>query len=551
MAYVNGDYIKGTAEGYKDLLAVIIGWMTEPSNAGGNWSVIQDYVDTHHKNDGERNVILRGDIVGELPIYIGLRTFAGFSGKNQQGIQINAFVNFDPDLPWDCQAGSLALPDKYVSGSHFYEGCPAILVGNEVVCYWLVNDKKHLRMVIRTPTVPMEDSDTKIRRSVIYEMFYLGWMRRLVAKEGYPYPITVQGTTYTLGNETDGYVQRNFAYNNVVGSLRHIPPFQWDYMSYEGIQPRVVYTTEGKPAACVSGREGCPITPPSDLVSNVSISQAYKEPVCEVTCSTIAGPEEKSSEIAYCARSPVVIPGMDAAVVCGPADIPLCIPKACVTDAISPKWKFSRDNIIDLQITRYDVINMSNRVLYFDGTWGWSVAYPVRNAFVKSLCWCTVRIKACASHNCFTPEEPGITPPLSVHSGGVTKDQTAAHFGWLPTKIVESLSGHRLLIPCYLAVVGSLAEMQTHTRQEFGKSDYDAEQARIHIAGLMEGVYYVPGLGLSAQDILKIATGQGNETVEYMVVPDIYRDGPYNYAVIKLGVNEWHDKNSGATAPRA
>lgn len=142
-----------------------------------------------------------------------------------------------------------------------------------------------------------------------------------------------------------------------------------------------------------------------------------------------------------------------------------------------------------------------------------------------------------------------MAPPLSAYAGGITKDQVPAHLGWLPDKIVESLSGHRLLVPCYVAVIGGLAELQSHTRAQFGKPDYDAEQRNIHIAGLMEGLYYVPGLGLTSQDVLKIP--EGNSTVKYIVVQDIYRMGAFNFCAMRLGVKEFMEENPEATAPKA
>ena len=122
---------------------------------------------------------------------------------------------------------------------------------------------------------------------------------------------------------------------------------------------------------------------------------------------------------------------------------------------------------------------------------------PLVHIFLTDLC--LIRIKQCGSHNTFE-NDPGMAPPLSAYAGGITKDQIPAHLGWIPDKIVESLSGHRLLVPCYVACVGSLAEMQSHMREQFGKPDYDAEQQRIHIAGLMEGWYSVPGFQVMRQD---------------------------------------------------
>lgn len=280
------DYIMGTANGYEELFEIILGWLTSPDNGGGQWAIIQDFKDTGQMNgDEERNVILRSQQPGELPIYIGLRTCRGYMGKQQQCIQINAYTNFDASLPWDCQAGSIAQPENYVAASHFYEGCPAILVGTECVCYWLVSDSKHVRCLVRTPTLPMEDKETKIRNSIVYEMFYLGWLRRLVSKEGYPYPMACEGTTYTLGDATHGYVQRNFAYNDVLGSIRHLPPFHHDYMMYEAISPRVVFTRTTAPHEVGCG------TPPTcdtkDNIGNYGLTGAYRWPVSNAECSNI------------------------------------------------------------------------------------------------------------------------------------------------------------------------------------------------------------------------------------------------------------------------
>jgi hypothetical protein len=546
------DYTKGTANGYEEMLKIILGWLTSTDNASGKWTIIQDYVDTGQaNNDGERNVILRSEIAGELPIYIGLRTARGYLGKQQQCIQLNAYTNYDANLAWDCQAGSIALPENYVADSHFYEGCPSILIGDEVVCYWLANDDKHVRCIIRTPTVPMESLDTKIRKSVVYEAFYLGWLRRLVSKEGYPYPMSVEGTTFTLGNEDDGYVQRNFAYNNVLGSIRHIPPFHHDYMMYEAISPRVLFARpappfEAAPACDLTGGAPCPENKKTLPLYNTNY--AYKWPVANKTCAAQTG-----GTVSYCAVHPDPIPGVsDTATLCGPelTTIPTCMdckPES-LTSGTDLTFRTRNNNLIDLTVNQYDTVNLSNRVLYFDGTWGWSVKYPVRNAWVKSLCWCLIRIKQCGSHNTFE-NDPGMAPPLSAYAGGITKDQIPAHLGWIPDKIVESLSGHRLLVPCYVACVGSLAEMQSHMREQFGKPDYDAEQQRIHIAGLMEGWYYVPGLGLTSQDVLKIP--ESNQTVQYIVVEDIYRNGPFNYAAMRLGVKEFHETNPDSETPMA
>ena len=91
--------------------------------------------------------------------------------------------------------------------------------------------------------------------------------------------MSVEGTTFTLGNEDDGYVQRNFAYNNVLGSIRHIPPFHHDYMMYEAISPRVNLGREklssendicGAGDMCAEG---------NDKLSVWGVSLGYKWPV--------------------------------------------------------------------------------------------------------------------------------------------------------------------------------------------------------------------------------------------------------------------------------
>ncbi len=547
MANTAADYIKGTANGYRDLLSIIIGWLTSADNSGGVWAIIQDFTDTGEMNgDNERNVILKSEQAGELPIYIGLRTARGYLGQQQECIQINAFTNYDASLPWDCQAGSLAQPENYVADSHFYEGLPSILVGSECVCYWMNSDSKHVKCLVRTPTLPMGDDETKIRSSIVYEMFYLGWLKRLVSKEGYPYPMSVEGTTYTLGNAKDGYVQRNFAYNNVLGSIRHLPPFHHDYMMYEAISPRVLFSRTTQPYEVGCGDSGgCDR---KDDISNYGTVPAYRWAIPNSICSSQGG-----GQVSYCSRTARAIPGVtNSAVLCGPdlTTIPVCVDctPSMLTNNTDLTAKRKSNNLLDLTVQQYDTVNMSNRVLYFDGTWGWSVKYPIRNAWVKSLCWCLLRVKQCGSHNTFD-DNIGMAPPLSAYPGGVTKDQVPAHLGWLPNKIVESLSGHRLLVPCYVAVVGSLAELQSHTREQFGKPDYNTEQKHIHIAGLMEGLYYVPGLGLTAQDVLKIP--DGNNTVEYIVVSDIYRTGPFNFCAMKLGVTEFHEVNPEAATPTA
>lgn len=518
------DYIKGVACGHEEMLSITLGWLMSTENTGGMFTKLQDFVDTGQmNNDGERNVILRADIPGELPIYIGLRTFRGYDGQNQQGIQLNAFTNYDPELPWDCQAGSIAKPERYVADSHFYEGCPAILVGAENVCYWLVNDTKHLKLMVRTPTIPMGNDTKSIRTSVVYEMFYLGWLRRLVSKEGYPYPMTCIGTTYTLGNATKGYVKRNTAYGHEYGSVRHLPPFHFDYMMYEGVQPTVVIAGTVRPPGN------------NDPNWNSSLTYRYRWP-SPLSTSSVSG-----NTVTYCAHAPTTVPFLEGgSYVCGP-QMSLCSDCTTATD-IKTKESPSGDG---LMIHKYDIVTLANRALYFDGTWGWTLTYPIRNAFIKSLCWCLQRITPCASHNAFS--ELGSAPPLSVFGQGISHDQMQAHFGWLPEKIVESLSGHRLLIPVYVGIVASIADMQSTSRDEFGTPSYDAEQRRIQIAGIMEGLFLVPGLGLSAQDILKIT--EGGQTVQYIVAPDVYRYGAFNFCAMRLGVKEWHEQNPEGSTP--
>lgn len=124
----------------------------------------------------------------------------------------------------------------------------------------------------------------------------------------------------------------------------------------------------------------------------------------------------------------------------------------------------------------------------------------------------------------------------------------AAHFGWNPSKVISSLSGQRLLVPVYLSSVNSIPEMQSHTRSEFGTIDYAEEQRRMHVCGLMDGVYYVPGLGLAAQDLLKVR--DGSRSINHLVVQDVYRRGPFNLAAVRLGETEWHDANVGVDTPR-
>ena len=535
------DYIRGVAQGHKELLGVIVGWLKSSDNNGGVWTVLQDFVDNGAmNNDGERNIILRGDIPGELPIFIGLRTFAGYEGKNQAGIQINAYTNFDADLPWDCQAGSLADPAHYISASHFYENCPAILVGGENVCYWIQSDAKHLKCAIRTPTIPMTSADTDIRKSVVYEMFYLGWMQRIVSKEGYPYPMAAQGTTYTLGNSDLGYVQRNFAYNNKLGSIRHLPPFHHDYMFFEGIQPMVYLTLPTtKPGTIIVGND-----------PNLNASKLAFNPTRNPLAVRRDGGQNANQ--LWCERNTTGIPvgGVSGIVnenpVCGP-DLGICFD--CTAGA---QWEL-KDSQIGIKMFQYDVANMANRAMYFDGTWGWTCGYPVRNAYIKSICWCMQRMMACGSYNAF--RDMGCAPPLSAISAGIRKDQVAAHFGWNPDKVVDSLSGHRLLVPCYMGIVGSIADMQSKARETFVSSDmsademYREEQLRIQIAGVLDGLYYVPGLGLSAQDVLKI--NEGGKSVTYIALPDVYRDGPFNFCAMKLGVTEWHETNPGKPTPSA
>jgi len=530
------DYIKGTCVGHKELLNIIIGWATGdnegvPHNSRAIWTKVMDYVDDSTdpglsmNQDGERYVILKSVITGELPIYIGLRTFSGYEGKNQQGIQINAYTNFDPDLPWDCQAGSLADPDMYNVNSHFYEGCPAILVGAETICYWLNIDAKRITCLVRTPTVPQEDDYKKIRQSVVYEMFYLGWLKRIVSKEGYPYPMSVSGTTYTLGNASVGYVQRNFAYNNVLGSLRHLPPFYWDYMNYDGLQS-LVYSYETGTSNNRTLRIGVRWPMEKRLDNNTEICGSSSTDLNTLKNLPISG-----------VSNPI----------CGPSNsdvsCPFTIPCIAYNNSSQAKTKEAYPNTET--IFTYDTINMANRILYFDGLWGWQTTYPVRNSFVRSLCLCTIKVNDCGSYNYLS--NVGEPPPLSASDSGLQHDQVAAHKGWLPGKVVESLSGKRLLVPVYVGCVGSIMEMQSHTRLEFGMESYDDEQYRIQVAGVMDGLCLVPGLGLSAQDSLKI--DEGGNKIEYIVVHDVYRKGPFDYCAMLLGATEWHEENPGIDTP--
>lgn len=527
------DYIRGTADGYKDLLSIIVAWMTgidgtDPYNTRALWTKLADYIDDDTgdgppmNGDGERCVILRGDVPGELPVYIGLHTFKGYDGYNQQGIQINAYTHFDPDLPWDCQAGSLADPDNYISSSHFYEGCPAILIGNETICYWLNADPKRLICAVRTPVIPQSSDYNKIRQSVCYEMFYLGWAKRIVSKEGYPYPMVCAGTTYTLGNAAVGYVQRNFAYNNRLGSLRHLPPFHWDYMMYEGIQTLVYTYRQTGSDASETIRLGTRFPMSRDAENN---------------CGSEDNPWSAASLPLQGITNPV----------CGPTDsdvtAPFTIP--CVAYGTSLEMKL-KDATSGQTIYVYDQMQFSNRILYFDGMWGWYTTYPIRNSFVRSLCWCTHRISECGSYNYLG--DLGSNPPLTAYDGGIANDQVAAHYGWLPGAVVESLSGNRLLVPVYMGAVGSVMEMQSHTRDEFGPESYDEEQTRIQVAGVMDGLSLVPGLGLSAQDILKI--NEQDNVIQHLVLPDVYRRGAFNFCAMELGATEWHEENPGLDTPR-
>lgn len=532
------DYIRGTAQGNNGLLKVIVGWLTSKDNNGGVWTVLQDFIDNGAmNNDGERNVILRGDIPGELPVFIGLRTFAGYPGKQQAGIQVNAYTNFDPDLPWDCQAGSLASALNYVPASHFYENCPAILVGKENVCYWITSNASHVKCLVRTPTLPLTSDDTSIRKSVVYEMFYLGWLQRIVSKEGFPYPMACQGTTYTLGNDKMGYVQRNFAYSDTFGSLRHLPPFHTDYMFTEGIQPMVYLSHKGDPSAYGSPDSTYAWKWASAL--NYTTVNRWPVPMNE---------NMGMNKVDWCSRSVAAIPkGLlqaDKNPVCGP-DLGLCIKCANTTD-----YKL-KDTQIGLKMFMYDVPNMSNRAMYFDGTWGWTLGYPIRNAFIKSMCWCSQRIEACGGYNAF--KDMGCAPPLATISSGIRKDQVAAHFGWNPDKVADTLGGQRLLVPCYTGIVGSVADMQSKIREQFASANltpldmYREEQARIQIAGVLDGLYYVPGLGTSAQDVLKVE--ENGKTMTYIAAPDVYRDGPFNYCAMCLGETEWHEKNPDGITP--
>lgn len=526
MATKQSDYIRGVACGHKELLAVLVGWLTSGESTGGTWAIMQDYIDnTGSRKDGERNVILRSDIPGELPIYIGLRTFHGYPKQKQAGIQINAYTNFSSDLPWDCQSGSLADPGNYNQESHFYEDCPAILVGEENVCYWIHADAKKVTCTVRTPTVPAVNSEYKTRKSVVYEMFYLGWMQRIVQKEGYPYPMACIGTTSSLGTPANP-IQRNFVYDNTYGSPRHLPPFHFDYMWYDGIQPTVRVTI--------------PYNPNGDATTeakytNLSTDSAYRFPI---------KPSVNESR-EYCSRKDVTTVLNDKSVICGPDDLPTCH-AAAGTEGV---WL--KTSKIHVKMFKYDLPNMANRALYFDGTWGWTCTYPIRNAHVKSLCWCTYRITKCGSHNAF--DELGAPPPLSALSAGVLKDQLPAHFGWNPAKIVDSFSGQRLVIPAYVGIVGSITDAMAYARETLRNNVpqlqmYAEEQRRIQIAGVLDGLYIVPGLGLSAQDVLKMQ--DGSTTTTYVVFPDVYREGPFNFCAMKLGVTEWHEQNPTGETPK-
>jgi len=524
---VQCDYIKGLASDYKDMLSIIVGWLTgvvegQPPCSSASWTKLQDYVDS----DGERCVILKSQPADELPLYVGLKTFRGYEGFQQEGIQINAYTNFDPDLEWDCQAGSLAVRDNYNSQSHFYEGCPAVLVGNQPVCYWLKATDTHIVCMIRTPTVPLTSDYTKYRGAFVNEMFYLGWGKRLVPKEGYPYPMVCSGTTYTLGTPTRP-IQRNFVYDNVYGSLRHIPPFYWDYMMYEGIQSLVFcyleYTTTINREPHIKTRWPFEHVPPTN---SYEPHHPGSLPLADFT-NPICGP--KDSEVTALLSIPTV-PFHDGENV--------------------PFGEMSRkESLYDGKlIFTYDQVQLSNRALYFDGLWGWFSTYPVRNSFVQSLCHCTLKVYECGSHNYLN--DIGVPLPVSAYPLGVKHDQIQAHFGWNPAEIVESFNDRRLLIPVYYSVVNSIMEMQSCTREEFGGSgiSYDDEQDRIQIAGILDDLYFVPGLGLSAQDLLKISTPDGD--LNFIVVQDVYRSGPFNLAVMKLGIKEWHEENPGLEAPR-
>jgi hypothetical protein len=100
--------------------------------------------------------------------------------------------------------------------------------------------------------------------------------------------------------------------------------------------------------------------------------------------------------------------------------------------------------------------------------------------------------------------------------------------------------------------------MQAHSRETWVTSTilkdnnghkimYANEQQRIQIAGVLDGLYYVPGLGLAAQDVLKI--NEGGKSITYIAFHDVYRNGPFNFCAMKLGETEWHEENPNDITP--
>ena len=101
--------------------------------------------------------------------------------------------------------------------------------------------------------------------------------------------------------------------------------------------------------------------------------------------------------------------------------------------------------------------------------------------------------------------------------------------------------------------LGSIADAMSYARETLRNNVpqlqmYAEEQRRIQIAGVLDGLYIVPGLGLSAQDVLKMQ--DGSTTTTYVVFPDVYRDGPFNFCAMKLGVTEWHEQNPTGETPK-
>jgi hypothetical protein len=162
--------------------------------------------------DGERDVILKGNGDGGDEIFVGWRTFSNVS-SNYYNFELHGMTGYDADVKMQEQPN---VSTGFYDDAAVEDGCYLLAI-NTSLNYWLSVTSYRIVGVIEVGSA--------------FFNFYLGWGNRFATESEYPYPMCVAGhctaplTTYGTSTINSGLVDpRRFGNDESHGPMEVLMP---------------------------------------------------------------------------------------------------------------------------------------------------------------------------------------------------------------------------------------------------------------------------------------------------------------------------------------